>query len=192
MLGGGREIWMTPLDPEGNVDLSEEGIFENSIGNHTGDFIGLNVVNPLPGFEYLWLLNPNRQGAHMGDALAIQRLRGHIVGSEDPEFAALTKIEGVDKSFLDSCASFRELVLVRIPEEVIRKRREEEAEANMRMLKSGPAEEFVSKAGQLERQLYGNKGPTRFRKSDHSTYFNEGGQDGQPYLPDSGIVKMDK
>ena len=32
MLGGGEETWLTPLDPEGNADLSEHGVFENSIG----------------------------------------------------------------------------------------------------------------------------------------------------------------
>lgn len=191
MLGGGTEQWMTPLDPEGNADLSAHGVFENSLGCHEGDFIGLNVVNPQPGFEYLWLLNPNRQGAGMGDQLAISRLRGHIVTSEDPEFSALEKIEGVDKQFLDTCSSFRELVLVRVPEEVIRAKREQEHQTNLDMLKSGPAEAFVEQADPLERSLYGNKGPTRFSRSTHMTEFDEGGQTKELHTPDSGIVKTE-
>jgi hypothetical protein len=191
MLGGGEEQWMTTLDPEGNVDLSTEGVFESSIGCHTGDFIGLNVVNPLPGFEYMWLLNPNRQGAGMGDQLAIARLQGHIVSAEDPEFSALQKIEGVDKQFLDTCASFRELVLVRVPEHVIQKRREDEQQENLKMISGGPAEDFVSRMDPLERQLYGNKGPTRFSRSSHITEFDEGGQTKELHQPDSGIVKTE-
>ena len=191
MLGGGEEQWMTPLDSEGNADLSEHGVFEHSIGCHTGDFIGLNVVNPLPGFEYQWCLNPNRQGSSMGDQLAIARLQGHIVTAEDPEFSALQKIEGVDKQFLDTCASFRELVLVRVPDHVIRARREQELEENLKMVKGGPAEDFVSRADPLERQLYGNKGPTRFNRSSHITEFDEGGQTKELHQPDSGIVKTE-
>jgi len=191
MLGGGEERWMTPLDAEGNTDMTEHGVFENTIGCHDGDFIGLNVRNPLPGHEYVWLLNPNRTGGGMGDALAIQRLKGHIVTGEDPEMSVMEGLEGVDKQFLDTCSSFRELVLVRVPEEVMRARREQEHEKNLKMLKFGPAETFVSQADPLERTMYGNKGPTRFSQSDHSTYFNEGGQDGEPHMPDSGIVKSE-
>jgi hypothetical protein len=191
MLGGGEETWMTPLDPEGNADLSEHGIYENSVGCHDGDFIGLNIVNPLPGYEYAWLLNPNRQGAGMGDALAIQRLQGHILTADDPEFAALQKLEGVDKQFLDSCTGFRELVPVRIPEEVIRQKREQEHLANLKMLKSGPAEAFVERMSDLERSTYGNKGPTRFRQTTHNIEFDEGGQTKELHMPDSGIVKTE-
>jgi hypothetical protein len=191
MLGGTEDQWLIPLDPKGNVDLSSEGIFENILGCHVGDFIGLNIANPLPGYEYQWMLNPNRRGAGMGDALAISRLQGHILTADDPEFAVLKQIEGGDKSFLDTCSSFRELVPVRIPEEVIRQKREQEAEANLRMLKGGPAEDFVSRAHPLEHQMYGNKGPTRFRQSTHQTEFDEGGRTKELHQPDSGIVKVD-
>ena len=191
MLGGGTEQWMTPLDPEGNADLTQHGVYEYSVGNHEGDFIGLNVINPQPGFEYLWLHNPNRTDASMGDALAIQRLKGHIVTGEDPEYSVLDKMEGVDKQFLDTCTGFRELVLVRVPEEVIREKREREHQANMKMLQSGPAETFVEQANPLERQLYGNKGPTRFSRSTHITEFDEGGQTKELHTPDSGIVKTE-
>lgn len=127
----------------------------------------------------------------MGDALAISRLQGHIVTTDDPEFAVLKQLEGANENFLNTCASFRELVLVRIPVEVIRAKAELEAEANLKMVKGGPAEEFVSKAGQLESQLYGTKGPTRFRQSTHQTEFDEGGRTRELHEPDSGIVKVD-
>lgn len=191
MLGGGEETWMTPLDPDGNADMSEYGIYDQTIGCHDGDFIGLNVRNPLPGSEYVWLLNPNRQGAGMGDLLAIQRLKGHIVTGDDPEFSCLDSMEGVDKQFLDSCSTFRELVLVRVPEEVMRNKRELEHAANLKMLKSGPAEAFVERQTDLERSTYGNKGPTRFRQTTHSTEFDEGGQTKELHIPDSGIVKTE-
>lgn len=191
MLGGGEEKWMTPLDAEGNTDMSEHGVFGHTIGCHDGDFIGLNIRNPLPGFEYIWLLNPNRQGAGMGDALAIQRLQGHIVTGDDPEMSVLEGMEGVDKQFLDTCASFRELVAVRVPEEVMQNKRELEHETNLKMLKSGPAEAFVERAGDLERSTYGNKGPTRFRQTTHNTEFDEGGQTKELHIPDSGIVKTE-
>ena len=191
MLGGGTEQWMTSLDPEGNTDMTQHGVYDYTIGCHEGDFVGLNVRNPQPGSEYIWMLNPNRAGSNMGDALAIQRLQGHIVTGEDPEFSAMEGMEGVDKQFLDTCSSFRELVLVRIPEEVIREKREKECKANIDMITSGPAETFVEQADPLERQLYGNKGPTRFSQSTHITEFDEGGQTKELHTPDSGIVRSE-
>ena len=62
---------------------------------------------------------------------------------------------------------------------------------NLKMLKSGPAEDFVSRADPLERSMYGNKGPTRFSQSTHMTEFDEGGQTRELHQPDSGIVKQE-
>jgi hypothetical protein len=188
--GGQQDVeWLSVQDPEGNTNLAELDIFDHSVGCHTGDYIALNIPNPLPGFEYMWLLNPKRPNSHPSDHFAIARMQGKVLTAEDPEFAPLHLMEGVDRSFLDNAIEYRELVAVRIPEEVIRRRNEEHMEKNMALLRRGPAEDFVSRAGDLERTMYGKTGPTRFRRSDHQTEFDEGGQTKELHQPDSGIVR---
>lgn len=191
MLGGGGERdWLIPLDPQGNKSMEADGIFENTVGCHTGLFAGLNIINPQPGYEYQWMLNPSRMGADVSDSLAIHELGGIVVVADDPEFAAYQKMQGMDASPLDTSTVFKELVLVRVPEARMRQRREAQVEANLRQLRGGPEESFVSKASAEEIQA-GQGAPTRFRSRRHQTEFQEGGQTRELSVPDTGIVRTD-
>ena len=63
MLGGGKNReWLRPLTPEGNLDTYGDPDFDNMVGCHTGQFIGLNVPNAEPGYEYVW---ENRKSAEI-------------------------------------------------------------------------------------------------------------------------------
>ena len=101
MLGGGSDReWTEPLAADGN--RRNIPLDERVVGCHTGNYIGLNVVNPQPGFEYAWYLSPSRSGASPADAFAIYSVGGHVVNETDPERAYLSKIEGLEGTPIDT------------------------------------------------------------------------------------------
>ena len=190
-LGGGSDReWLEPLDNEGNRN-PELDVEDRVVGCHTGAYAGLNVYNPQPGYDYEWLLNPSRSGGSPGDAHRIHELGGQVVKDGDPEFAAYKTMEGMEGSPLDTSTIFRELCLVRIPEEVQHRRRMENQEKNARMLRKGPEESFVNQASYDERERYSGRGPTRFALRDHQTEFKHGQDTAEVSLPDSGIVRTE-
>ena len=191
MGGGYDKSWMTPLDPEGNIVDENYDIMEHKVGCHTGKFEGLNVVNPKPGYEYMWLLNPTRAGADPGDWFAIQSRQAEIVKSEDPEFRPYHAAMGeAGPSFMDTSFQFRELVLCRIPQDVMRKEREEQVAENARQLRKGPSEEFAARATAIERELYSTRGPTRFQEPEHQTEFQADGRTVEIHKSDTGILRQ--
>ena len=191
MLGGGSDReWIETLDSEGNRNPGLD-VEEHMIGCHVGPYSGLNVFNPQPGFDYEWLMNPSRSGGGPADAIAIQILQGQIVKEEDPEFAAFRAMDGMENVPLDTSTMFRELVLVRIPEEVQHARRKETADKNAKMLRKGPEESFVNSASAAERERYSGRGPTRFAMRGHQTEFTHGRDTVEVSLPDSGIVRTE-
>jgi hypothetical protein len=190
-LGGGSDReWIEPLDSEGNRN-PELGIEDQVVGCHVGPYAGLNGINLQPGFEYQWCLNPSRQGGSPADSHQIHALGGQIVKDGDPEFAAFTKMEGMEASPLDTSTIFRELVFVRVPVERMAERREENRRKNDRMLRKGPDESFVNRASHLESERYSGRGPTRFALRRHQTTFNHDGNTVEVSLPDSGIVRTE-
>jgi hypothetical protein len=194
MLGtGSQREWLEPLDSEGNRhghDLLVEG---RMVGCHLGNFAGLNVCDPQPGFEYEWMMNPSRSGGSPADGMKILQVGGQVVTDEDPEFAAFKHMEGMGGSSpMDTSTVYKELVLVRIPVERQRARLEAIKEKNEKMLRRGPAETFVGGASALEQsQRYNERGPTRFAMNDHRTEFNHGRDIAEVSLPDSGIVRTE-
>lgn len=191
MLGGGMDReWLEPLDSEGNRN-PDIPIQDRVVGCHVGPYAGLNLYNPLPGYEYEWLLNPSRSGASPADSLQIHEIGGTVVKEGDQEFAAFTVMEGMEASPMDTSTIFRELVLVRIPSEVQHARMQANLEKNNRMLRRGPEESFVGKASSLENERYSGRGPTRFALRDHQTEFKHGSDTVEVSLPDSGIVRTE-
>lgn len=191
MLGGGMELeWQETLDAEGNRN-PEMGVENQMVGSHVGPYAGLNIFNPQPGKHYQWMLNPGRPGASPGDALQISLLKGVVVKEGDDEFAAFRNMEGMENTPLDTTTLFRELVLVKIPEEVRNALLQEIADKNARMLRRGPEESFVNAASHEERERYGNRGPTRFAMRGHQTEFTHGGDTVEVSIPDSGIVRTE-
>ena len=194
MLGGGSQReWLEPLDSEGNRrghDLLVEG---RMVGCHLGNFAGLNVCDPQPGFEYEWMMNPSREGANIADGMRIQQLGGQVVKDGDPEFAAFKHMEGMGGgTSLDTSTIYKELVLVRIPAERQRARLAAINEKNKRMLRRGPEETFVGGASELEQSSrYNERGPTRFAMGDHRTEFKHDRDTVEVSLPNSGIVRTE-
>ena len=188
--GGSNREWLEPLDSEGNRN-PDIPIEDQVIGDHAGSYAGLNLFGAQPGFEYQWCLNPSRPGGGPGDSHAIHAIGGQVVKDEDPEFAAFTKMEGMEASGVDTNTIFRELCLVRIPAERQRRRMQENLEKNNRMLRKGPEESFVNRASIDERERYSGRGPTRFALRDHQTNFNHDRDTVEVSLPDSGIVRTE-
>ena len=192
MLGGGSEReWLEPLDREGNRRVDNLGIADQVIGSHQGPYAGLNLVNPQPGMEYQWMLNPSRPRASHADLLAIHAVGGAIVKEDDPEFAMFQKIPSAEGTALDTQTVYRELVLVKIPESRMNERRRELQEKNARMLRRGPEETFVQGASIDEQERYHQRGPTRFRRADHRSEFQHDGRTAEISMPDSGVVKTE-
>ncbi len=75
---------------------------------------------------------------------------GEIVSTDDPEYAAYTQMfDG--QSPLDSQTLYRELILVRIPEEKLLEKREREEAITQKRIKSG-GEAYVQQASTAELQ----------------------------------------
>ena len=137
------------------------------------------------------LLNPehSRNPAH---ALYIAQMGGEIVLTDDPEYAAYTQMfDG--QSPLDSQTLYRELILVRIPEEKLLEKREREEAITQKRIRSG-GEAYVQQASTAELQASQGQA-TRFRRRDHSTQLRAGHDDAAPVLenwtPDAGIVRVE-
>jgi len=191
-LGGGSDReWIEPLNAEGNRVGHGVNTELNVVGCHVGPYAGLNLVNPQPGYEYIWMLNPSRSGASPADSLQIHVVGGQVVKEADPEFAAFMAMEGMDASPLDTSTMYKELVLVRIPAEKQLKRQQDNDAKNQRMLRRGPEESFVGRASHTESERYSGRGPTRFALRDHQTQFNHDRDTVEVSLPDSGIVRTE-
>lgn len=196
MLGGDESRdWLEPLTSEGNARMDYTDIQEATFGSHTGPHAGLNIVNPQPGSEYMWLRNPEaaRDTAEMMSArFEIASMDGQIVTLDDPEYAAYTKMFD-SQSPIDSQTIYRELCLVRIPSEKLQAKRDAEAEISRRAIQPG-GEAFVQQATTAELQA-GEGQATRFRRRDHGTQIREGGHDGaqvlESWTPDAGIVRVE-
>ena len=193
MLGGGTDReWLEPLDSEGNRQTSTN-MGDQMVGCHVGNYAGLNITNPQPGFEYEWMINPANSRNAMSARIAINSIGAEIVNEGDPERAAYRDMDGMQNAALDTSTTFNdEVVLVRIPEERQRVRRDEIEQKNQRMLRRGPEESFVNSASALEQlQRYNQRGPTRFALGDHQTEFKHDGSTAEVSLPDSGIVSTE-
>ena len=193
MLGGGADRdWLEPLDREGNRNAEAMDITEQVVGCHQGPYAGLNLVNPQPGMEYQWMMNPGRPGAHHANLLAIHALGATIVKDDDPEFALYQKLPEMQTgTAIDTITVYKELVLVKIPSEKMAARRRENLEQNQRILRRGPEEAFVRGAGAEEQDRYQERGPTRFRRTDHRSEFKSDGRTTEISMPDSGVVRTE-
>jgi hypothetical protein len=182
MQGGGQDrAWYEPLRSDGSRDLDT---YDETIGCHVGPYAGLNVARPQPGFEYSWAINDPRE-------LLRARQRGaQIVQSDDPEYSVYNEFEDSDRTPLDTAKLYEEVILVRTPLEVVRKRREEEqrrAEASLH----GSVRSFTDKASALESDAgrRGGHSSTRFARHDHMVEYDTDGRTEAVWTPDSGIVR---
>lgn len=189
-LGSGPDLGVfVELDPRGCTDLTADGILDETIGDHVGDYRGLNIVNPQPGCEYVWMLDPERGGAtnRMADFMAIRTSGGEIVKKGDPEMAAFEHIVGSHLGAQEKVSN-GEVILVRIPIEEVARRREEQLLRN-RALLTGGEERFLAGASMAESQA-GQGEATRFRHRKHQLLFEEGGAPTSIHTP-TGIVRGD-
>jgi len=179
--GGGRDrSWLEPLSEEGRIQTDDINL-ENMIGCHKGVYMGLNVVNPQPGYSYVW------ERRKPGDILRARQQGGQVVTREDPEYAALNTLEDDYSTPLDNSDVYQDVVLVRYTDESIRRRREQEAETAQEMFRGGAAQ-YASRADQLEK-TYSRGLPTRFQRADHSIDFEgEGGETVDHWSPDQGVI----
>ena len=183
ILGGGADReWLEPLDEHGNreADIDEE--FESMIGCHVGNFYGLNVFNPEPGYEYVW------ERATDKDKLRCIREGGRPVDAQDPEFAAVRSVLGANEGApLDTLNIFNDVVLFKYPESAIRRKREQEQE-KARIKLSGGARAFADRATEAERMFSPGRA-TRFARKDHQIdYQDSGNVSVDQWSPDKGII----
>lgn len=187
MLGGGKDRgWLRPLTPEGNLDTYGDPDFDNMVGCHTGQFIGLNVPNAEPGYEYVW---ENRKSAEIMKA----KLRGgYRVRIDDPEGIALQKLQDNyvgrnETTPIDSHYNFNDVTLFKYPIERIREIRSEENAKAQAMMRGGAAE-FADRATSIERQMSRGQ-DTRFRRRDHSMrVVDQADQTLDEWQPEDGLI----
>ena len=182
-FGGGKEReWLKPLTPEGHLDTDEPDL-DSMIGCHTGVFQGLNVLNPQPGFEYVWERN-------RGPELAKARMRGgQMVGADDPERAAMDKLmSSHGRTSMDSSDVYGDVVLFKYPESAMRAIREREGAKAQAMMRGGAAE-YADRASEIERQM--SRGmPSRFKRGDHALRTMDSNENVvDHWTPDDGIIR---
>lgn len=186
VLGGGADReWLEPLDPEGNRDpgYEEEDEFDSMVGCHTGNYFGLNVYNPEPGFEYVWERNTDR------DKLRAIQSGGRMVDANDREFAAVRSVLGANEGApLDSLNVYNDVVLFKYPESAIRRKREQEQTKARNMIRGGERS-FVDRATAAEREMSPGRA-TRFARSDHRADLEDAqGNLVDQWAPDRGIIE---
>lgn len=177
--------WMKPLTSEGNVVSDQPGL-ENMIGCYEGDYLGYNVVNPLPNYEYRWrLMTP-------ASRIQIQQSGGTIVHHGDPDGAAYSVLMengagGFAPSASDSVVSNGEVMLVRWPLERVREEHEREEQKALSYARGG-AEEYVGGQTPAERHFSGGRA-TRFRAPDHMIQYQDAeGRPVEVWTPDRGVI----
>jgi hypothetical protein len=144
MFGGGldREDLM-PCDYDGNRGLDTDETTSDAFrGCHVGEYAGLNVGNPQPGFVYSWCEDNDRS------RLRVRQSGGQIVQGNDPERAAYSYMTGsAPSSDLDSAfGAFPGVLLVRTPIEVERRKQEIQEAARQKNLRGTLAEqEFIDR-----------------------------------------------
>lgn len=166
MLGGGKSReWLRPLTPEGRLDTDDPNL-DDMVGCHKGDFVGLNVINPDPGFEYVWELNRPRD-------IMRAKMRGGIrVGADEPESAAMAHLTDSTDTPVDGYHTFGDVTLFKYPIDKIAKIRAEESARAQAMMRGGAAE-FVSKATKLEQEMSRGQA-TRFKARNHGLQYLDG------------------
>jgi hypothetical protein len=181
VLGGGKDRqWLEPLDEEG-YRRTDEPSLDGMVGTHTGAHVGLNLLAPQEGMEYVWERN------NPADILRARQQGGQVVAAEDPERSVMREATDVDYTPLDSAEIYKDVVLVRYPAEAVRRRREH-IQQKSEALQRGGARDFADRATSMERELAQGL-PTRFRRADHRVDFTDAeGQLVDQWTPESGII----
>lgn len=162
LQGGAPNEWLRPHDPDPD---------RNVIGSHRGSSEALNVRNPKEGFHYFYVRrNPNQVQRFLGDGW-------ELVTSEDQEAWGIDVGDMPEsvQSELDGLRAFKDVVLMRIPEEnyrVIAERKRQLAEAARLQ---GGGEAFLERGREVAAQLGHDEEsrPLYYKGADHRTYSRE-------------------
>lgn len=174
LQGGGDRGWLVPLRADGRSQQREDAV--DVVGCHRGDYAGLNVANPQPGYEYQW--GNNRPQSVLG-----ARARGWTpVRDGDPDCPAYELVDEYNDSTdtptqLDTIKPFGGLILLRTPVENLRRLHEDHDKESAARLQ-GSAEGYLQGASYEEQALgrshEGKYLPTRFARREHGTTVQEG------------------
>ena len=185
--GGGMDrAWCRPLRHDGTVD-SDDPELDGMVGTHQGEFVGYNIFNAQGGCEYVW------ERTKLQDRIRVRQRGGQIVQASDPERSGFSQILGSDDGLsgtpLDSSEVTNELMLVRYPEEAIRRKREQQQQKS-EVMRRGGAEDFAERADARERQYSGAR-PGRFRRADHGIDMKDNDERlVDQWVPDDGILPV--
>jgi hypothetical protein len=182
-LGGGGDLdWLAPLDDEGNKDYSHTSM-EGARGCHTGSTEGLNIGNPKEGYVYV---HERNKGVDLARAL---REGGEIVQADDQELSGFSEIlDSLAPTALDSAHIHKDVVMVRYPEEAVRKKREQEQQRARSMMREG-AQDYVDGANSTGEGIFSQGLASRFKRRDHRIdYVDAHGDVVDSWTPDRGII----
>jgi len=167
---GSPRSWLTPLKPDGSGRAWESSPNEEIFGTHRAHAAGLNIRNPIPGYEYAWGSRDPRR--HL-----IDRQRGYeVVRDTDPDGPAW-RSGAIDPDHnaptpMDTSEVYQDVVLLRIPAaRLTENRRLEEAEriASLRAAERSFIDQMTS-----EEMLSGHGRNTRFAHSSHGFQVRDG------------------
>lgn len=183
-LGNARD-WLTPLRPDGSRKYETHGD-EEIIGCHTGHSAGLNVRNPLPGYDYMW-------GSRDPRRLLVERQRGYEVVQDSDSDGPAWKSEAVGGDHdaptpLDTANVYQDIVLLRIRSDRLAELRAAEQQHARSLLDSG-TRAFIERASPDE-MLSGHGRATRMARSDHVTNLMDGDEIVEQHAPDEGTPRI--
>ena len=158
------------------------------IGVHAGDYAGLNIVNPQPGFHYQWAK------ADPTSRMIEAQKGGQPVQAGDTDHPAyklgIVYDESDTPTPLDTAEVYQDVVLMRYPEEVIVERRRQDADKSLRAV-SEADNTYLNGASPAE--LASGQGQrTRFAQRRHNLQVqDESGAVQKQWTPDLGILDTD-
>ena len=148
MIEGGHDrSWLRPHDV----------VLDQIAGTHRGNSEALNVGNPQPGWHYYYARRDNS---------FVQRYLNNgwrPVTATDPETWGVSHHEDIPE--LDGLVAFKDVILLKIPEEQWRALQERKAELTRRDM-TGPEEEYLRQGDNLTRQTHSDD-DLYYKKSDH-------------------------
>ncbi len=137
-------------------------------GTHAGAAAGLNIEGAVPGFHYSWIRHP-KYDRGIGQLQRFMNMGYQVCGPDSPELRARAGSLNFAQFGLDNYQVHGDVILVRIPEELLRKR-EDDKRAEAQAALDGPTEDYLQRGRDItSRYGYGNRadGPIYYKSSGH-------------------------
>jgi hypothetical protein len=162
-------------DAFANYEEFDPGFEEDTIGSFSGSHESMNVRNALPEHTYYYCHNERNR------LIRFLNRGWEAVGSDDPEQFGTQLLDERIRSQVDGMREYQDVVLLRIPNETLRKYRDRQAAERVDPLAANE-NQFFAEGQELERRGFRSRGgPLRYASNDHGMEVVEMDHDGNEH-----------